>query len=271
MTIERRRGFVRLSGHQAEELERWAYPDYTDEDRGPVENALNYDPGWRPREVQEEEQAPLPLTAADLDDIRQSAYEEGLAEGRAAGHAEGFETGRQEGVAAGHQEGLEVGREEGLAAGQEIVEQHVAHLTQVFDKLALPLQQVDKQVENQLVEMVSVLTRELIRVEVQTNPQVILSTLREAIATLPLASQSITVQLHPDDLVLVTAAYSQQELDNRRWQLLAEPGLERGDVQISAGDSAVDYRMEDRVRYLLTQFLGMNQRPADNASQDAAQ
>ncbi|KKD01160.1 flagellar assembly protein FliH [Photobacterium halotolerans] len=271
MTIERRRGFVRLSGHQAEELERWAYPDYTDEDQGPVENALNYDPGWRPREMPDEEQAPQPLTAADLDEIRQSAYEEGLAEGRAAGHDEGFEAGHQEGVSAGHQEGLAAGREEGLADGQGIIEQHVAHLTQVFDKLAQPLQQVDQQVESQLVDMVSVLTRELIRVEVQTNPQVILSTLREAIATLPMAAQSVTVQLHPEDLALVSAAYSQQELDNRRWQLQAEPGLERGDVQLSAGDSAVDYRMEDRIRHLLNQFLGMNQRPADVSAQDTVE
>ncbi|MDO6705191.1 flagellar assembly protein FliH [Photobacterium sp. 1_MG-2023] len=261
MTMERRRGFVRLSGHQAEELERWAYPDYSDEDQGPVENALNYDPSWRPREPVSEEPEPQPLTAADLEDIRQSAYEEGVEEGRAAGHAEGFEAGHQEGLAAGHLEGMEAGREEGLAVGQGTIDEHVASLNAIIEKLATPLQQVDQAVEQLMVEMVVALTRELIRVEVQTNPQMILSTVREAVASLPLASQHITVQLHPEDLALIQAAYSTQELENRRWQLQSEPGLSRGDVQIAAGDSTVDFCIEERIRHLLAQFLGMNRQP----------
>lgn len=271
MTMERRRGFVRLSGHQAEELERWAYPDYTEADHAPADNALNYDPSWRPAVIDTDEPEPQPLTAAELEDIRQSAYEEGLDEGRAAGHAEGFETGRQEGVAAGHQEGLEAGREEGLAAGQAVIDTHVASLTDIVNQLAEPLRQVDNEVESQLVNMVLALTRELIRVEVQTNPQVILSTVREAVAALPLASQQLTLQLHPEDLALVESAYGQQELENRHWQLLAEPGLSRGDVQVAAGDSSVDYRMEDRIRHLLSQFLGMNNRPADEAPQESGE
>ena len=86
---ERRRGFLRVSEHQAQELERWAYPDYSPEHEGMTENALNYDPQWQVEPLDEEPELP-PLTAADLDDIRHSAYEEGIAEGRAAGHSEGL-------------------------------------------------------------------------------------------------------------------------------------------------------------------------------------
>ncbi len=98
MSTDRRRGFLRVSEHQAQELERWAYPDYADEQVVPLDNAISYDPQWQPELLEEEEeQGPPPLTAADLEDIRHSAYEEGLAEGRAAGHAEGVETGKAEG------------------------------------------------------------------------------------------------------------------------------------------------------------------------------
>ncbi|MDO6532991.1 flagellar assembly protein FliH, partial [Vibrio splendidus] len=71
MSTDRRRGFMRVSEHQAQELERWAFPDYAEEQLEPRDNAMNYDPQWEPEPLEpEEEPGPPPLTAADLDDIR---------------------------------------------------------------------------------------------------------------------------------------------------------------------------------------------------------
>ena len=259
MSTERRRGFLRISDHQAQELERWAYPDYTDEVQGPVENAINYDPHWPPEPLEEEEeQGPPPLTAADLEDIRHSAYEEGLAEGRAAGHAEGLEAGHAEGLEAGKAEGIETGLQQGLEQGQAQINEHVAHLTALIDKLALPLQQVDSEVESQMVNLVTSLARELIRVEVQTNPQAILNTIREVVGALPIAGRQTRLSLHPDDLALVKEAYGEESLAERQWTLQAEPALCRGDLQVHSADSSVDYLIEDRIRHLLLQFSGAN-------------
>ena len=63
------------------------------------------------------------ITAEEVEAIRQAAWEEGLAEGRAAGFAKGLEEGKLEGLQQGHQAGLEQGREEGLAMGRDQVEQ----------------------------------------------------------------------------------------------------------------------------------------------------
>lgn len=259
MSIDRRRGFLRVSEHQAQELERWAYPDYTEEHSEPVDNAINYDPQWQPEHLEEEEeQGPPPLTAADLEEIRRSAYEEGLNEGRAAGHAEGLEAGHAEGLEAGKAEGLEAGLQQGLEQGQAQISEHVAHLTALIDKLATPLQQLDNEVESQVVNLVGSLTRELIRVEVQTNPQVILNTIREVIGALPIAGRHTTLSLHPDDLALVKEAYGEDNLADRQWTLQAEPALNRGDLQVQSGDSSVDYFIDDRIRHLLQQFNGAN-------------
>lgn len=259
MSTERRRGFLRVSEHQAQELERWAYPDYADEQEAPLDNAINYDPQWQPElPEEEEEQGPPPLTAADLEDIRHSAYEEGLAEGRAAGHAEGHEAGRAEGLEAGMQEGLQQGLQQGLEQGQAQISEHVGHLTQLIEKLAAPLQQIDSEVENQVVNLVASLTRELIRVEVQTNPQVVLNTIREVIGALPIAGRQTLLSLHPDDLALVKEAYGEDNLAERHWSLQAEPSLSRGDLLVQSGDSSVDYYIEDRIRHLLQQFNGTN-------------
>ncbi|MEJ2764152.1 flagellar assembly protein FliH [Photobacterium sp. MCCC 1A19761] len=259
MSLERRRGFLRVSEHQAQELERWAYPDYADEQQGPVDNALNYDPQWHP-ELEEvpEEQDPPPLTAADLEEIRHSAYEEGLAEGRATGHAEGLQAGHEAGLVSGHQEGFEQGLAQGLEQGQSQITEQVSHLTSLIEQLAMPLQQVDAEVEQQMVSLVTSLARELIRVEVQTNPQIILNTIREVMGALPIAGRKVQMNLHPDDLTLVKDAYGADNLAERRWTLQAEPSLNRGDLQVVSGDASVDYLIEDRIRHLLQQFQGAN-------------
>ncbi len=93
--------------------------------------------------------------------------------------------------------------------------------------------------------MVTSLTRELIRVEVQTNPQVILNTIREVIGALPIAGRQTQLSLHPDDLALVKQAYGEDNLAERHWTLQAEPALNRGDLQVHSGDSCVDYYIED--------------------------
>lgn len=259
MSIDRRRGFLRVSDHQAQELERWAYPDYADEPQGPSDNALNYDPQWPPEPEEEaEEQGPPPLTAADLEEIRHSAYEEGLAEGREAGHAEGLQAGHEAGLEAGRQEGLEQGLAQGMEQGQAQITEQVTHLTALIEKLATPLQQVDAEVENQMVSLVTSLTRELIRIEVQTNPQVILNTIREVMAALPITGQQTQLNLHPDDLAVVKDAYGEENLSERQWTLQAEPSLTRGDLQVVAGNSSIDYLLEDRIRHLLQQFQGAN-------------
>ncbi|WP_255526686.1 flagellar assembly protein FliH [Photobacterium sp. BZF1] len=269
--MDRRRGFLRVSEHQAQELERWAYPDYSPEQEGMTENALNYDPEWQVEPLDEEPELP-PLTAADLDDIRHSAYEEGIAEGRAAGHREGLEKGMQQGMEQGLQQGLEQGLaqglEQGLEQGKGQIDEQVGHLTQLIEKLATPLQQVDDAVEQQLVLLATSLARELIQVELKTNPQVILQTLREGIAALPMAGQQTTIQLNPEDLDIIKQAYGEENLANRHWTLQAEPAMNRGDLFVESGNSTVDYQMEVRLRHLLEQFVGLNSQLQPSPHQD---
>ena len=91
MNDERRRGFMRVPEHQAQELERWAYPDYShDHESG---NALNYDhqsyldqQQLQQQQLSQSEPPPPPLiTAAELEAMQQSAYDEGVEQGRQAG------------------------------------------------------------------------------------------------------------------------------------------------------------------------------------------
>lgn len=82
--------------------------------------------------------------------------------------------------------------------------------------------------------------------------------MKESVESLPISGHAITLKLNPEDVAIIRSAYGETELDCRNWTLVAEPALNRGDVQIEAGESSVNYRMEERVKNVIQSFCGVN-------------
>lgn len=260
MSGDRKRGFLRPSeDNTVEQAHSWGLPDYTSQvTQEARETALNYDPSWIPREEAAQEEEPLMLTEEQIEQIKQGAYQDGLFQGQEAGFKQGYDKGKEEGLAAGHSEGLELGKAEGVAAGEEYIKQQVDTFMELANQFANPLELMNNQVEKQLVDMVLALTKEVVHVEVQTNPQIILDTIKQSVEALPILGHAITLKLNPIDVDIVRAAYGDDELNIRNWTLAVEPSLNRGDVYIEAGDSSVSYKLEDRVKNVLQSFCGAN-------------
>jgi flagellar assembly protein FliH len=200
----------------------------------------------------------LVLTEEQIELIKQGAYQEGLHQGQEAGFKQGYEKGKEEGLVAGHAEGNEAGKLEGVTAGQEYIQQQVAVFMGLANQFAQPLELMNAQVEKQLVDMVLTMVKEVVHVEVQTNPQIILDTVKESVESLPISGHAITLKLNPEDVAIIRSAHGESELECRNWTLVSEPALNRGDVQIEAGESSVNYRMEDRVKNVIQNFCGVN-------------
>jgi len=266
MSGERKRGFIRLgSDENIGQAKKWGLPDYTPETRQQAqETAMNYDPGWIPSFDEPEFEAPAVLTEQEIELIRQAAYQEGIEQGKAEGYQEGFKLGQEAGHKVGQEQGFQTGSEEGLAAGHEVIQQHVQVFMNLANQFAQPLELMNAQVEKQLVDMVLSLVKEVVHVEVQTSPQVILDTVKASVEALPISGHAITLKLHPEDSDIIRQAYGEHEIDSRNWTLVSEPALSRGDVQIEAGESSVNYRMEDRVRQVLQSFCGTNRHQKGN-------
>ncbi|RJG49024.1 flagellar assembly protein FliH [Motilimonas pumila] len=240
-------------------------------------NALNMKTDWfkQIEEPVEEEQVPAPPTLEEIEAIRTDAFDEGFKEGQAAGFAKGEEEGRLEGLGKGHEEGLMQGLQQGLELGAEQIATQSGQWQVLTEQLHFPKLQLDKQIELELVQLAMALAQQIVKVEVQTNPQVILAALKQAIDALPFAAQKTTLLLHPDDLVLVKAVFGDEECDKRGWSLQAEPSFNRGDCQVKTDISSVDYPLEMRVNQVLKQFLAhnseqLNDRPVEPEQQVAA-
>ncbi|CAM2747438.1 flagellar assembly protein FliH [Vibrio mytili] len=260
MTGERKRGFIRPDeDDQMVEAQRWGLPDYGNpKTKQAKSTAFNYDPSWVPDFEETEEEPALALTEEQIELIKQGAYQEGLYQGQEAGFKQGYEKGKEEGLQAGHEEGLEQGKAEGVTAGQEYIQQQVEVFMNLANQFAQPLELMNAQVEKQLVDMVLCLVKEVVHIEVQTNPQIILDTVKQSVEALPISGHPITLHLNPEDVTIIRSSYGEEDLEGRNWTLVAEPSLNRGDVQIEAGESSIHYRMEERIKNVLHSFCGAN-------------
>lgn len=264
---------VGSSDHDAKP-ELWQIPEVEVARNEEQTNALNMPHDWfnQPEIEPEEELAPpAPPSLEEIEAIRQAAYQEGFEQGQTQGYEQGEERGFNEGLERGHREGLEQGIAQGLVQGEQQINEQTAIWQQLTAQLVNPLTQLTQDVEMQLVQLALQLSQQIVRTEVTTNPQVILTALKQAIDVLPFANQAIHLHFHPDDIEMINQVYSPEECDKRGWLLISEPSLQRGDCQIKTELSSVDYPLEMRINQVLKQFLTSNNQHMKEAAVAAEQ
>ncbi|AGH82056.1 polar flagellar assembly protein, FliH [Psychromonas sp. CNPT3] len=253
-----------------DEYLQWSLPDLSDDkldkDIDNTETSLFGKPAsWyqgskNTPEVKVEE--PKPLTIDDIEEIRQSAYDDGFKEGLETGTAQGLQEGTEQGLVKGLEEGTEqglaLGTEQGLALGKEQVDVQIQQWDSLLTRLHTPLELLDENVEYQLVTLAQHLAEQICRVELKTDPKIILQALKQAVEALPLSEQTLKILLHPDDLLFVQQAYSVDVCKERGWNLNEDPTLSRGDCQIHTKTSSIDYAFNTRVDQVLKHFLQQN-------------
>lgn len=144
-------------------------------------------------------------------------------------YAESAQTGHQQGYAAGKKEGLAEGYSEGIARA----EAERRALQDILQSFMVPLQALDASVEQSLLALSLEVARQVIRHELQSQPELLLPLLREALKAVPLRSTRPEMHLHPDDLAMLEKLMP--ELVTQGVFLVADPNIERGGVILSAG------------------------------------
>ena len=253
---------VTPSREMLELLEEWAAPDVTDVKKKEYSGKTNfmgipidklYSQVVAESEVEEEEIKPL--TAEEIEQIRQNAYEEGFAQGK----SEGFAKGEEEGLEQGHEKGLEQGHQEGYQAGLMQGQNEVNHLIARWNQLAYqlyhPVEKVDKVVEKQLLNLAVTLAESVIRQESKNNSEVLLTVLHEAIASLPFNTEYAEIHMHPDDIALLRDVYDDEALIEQKWIIKEEPSYQLGDVIVMTPNSLIDRTVKQRMRQTIDKFI----------------
>ncbi len=205
-----------------------------------------------------------PLTAEQLEQIRQEAYneglEQGLVEGRQKGerlgYEDGFNEGKEEGYQEGQQQGLAEGKTQGeaqaLQEGRAKTEQKVTELTTLLTALAAPIENEKRQLEALLPELVLKLTEQIIQAELSQGSEHAMAFCQKAVDALPTGAKNITVYVSPHDLPYVEAALEQH---NESWDVQEDDELQAGGCRVESHESIVDFTLERRWQTLVDEFL----------------
>lgn len=176
-----------------------------------------------------------PPTAEEIEQIHKKAHQEGFAQGQ--------------------REGTEKGRAAGMAQGQKLVQAQVQHLKSAFDTLASPLEQLDEEIEQELLNLCMAVAKQIVRREIKTDPGQVIAVVRDAVSLLPVAAREVKLHLHPEDAALVKQSLSIPE-GEQRWQIIDDPVLSRGDCKVETESSRINATLDQRIAEIAAAVFG---------------
>lgn len=144
------------------------------------------------------------------------------------------------------QAGYAAGYEEGLAQARQEAEKIAA----LVSNLQQNLQALDQEVGEQLLDVAVTIAGQVLRQSLRVKPELLLPTVREAVAELPLHHGHPALFLNPADAALVRTQLGEQ-LSHNGWRILEDSSIECGGCRIESGASEVDATLPTRWRRVL--------------------
>lgn len=145
---------------------------------------------------------------------------------------------------------------EGLAAGRSEVREAASAEQQRLESLIAGMDEMMHEFEQRLAVYVLALSLEIAKLvtrqSLRVKPDLVLSVVREAIASLPGFPDQAVLLLHPDDVALVRTALGEDPaLAKLPWKVVEDPHIERGGCRLETASTEVDATLETRWRHIV--------------------
>ena len=148
---------------------------------------------------------------------------------------------------------LEQGRAEATAEGQQRLDDYIAdagraaagRLEAATQQLDTSLAALQQRMAQDVLQLACALARQVVRQELQSNPQTLLPVVTEALDMLVADGRPGTVRLHPDDHAQVGAALREHFAD-KALQWLPDAAVAPGGCLVEAAGAVVDGSLEKR-------------------------
>ncbi|MAA72857.1 MAG: hypothetical protein CL679_14145 [Bermanella sp.] len=244
----------RIPASEVKDSKRWNLPFWT-EPKHLVHNEEHAQDEQEEVLVEDEEIEVEPLTADQLESIRQEAFneglEQGLVEGRQKGEKLGHEDGYKEGLVQGKEEGRKLGFDSGFEQGEK---QAFSNGSEENEKQSKKLQAILSSIETQITEQKTQLTDNLpdiilaiakavITQELSQGSEHIVKLVEQALNALPLDSGELKIEVNPQDLPFIEAAIEQGDFDGVAH---ATDNIEAGGCKVHTRYSSVDFTLSSR-------------------------
>lgn len=203
------------------------------------------------------------LTVDEIEKVQQQAYDEAFSQGKKEGYDNGFKEGVSKGFDGGFEQGKTEGEKKGYDNNLHLLQKQTAELVSLLESLAEPFKDLDETVEKELVDLAIGIASQVIRREIKIDPGQIVAVIREAVSALPVASQKLTLQMHPEDAALVRGSLEIGDI-SPPWSIIEDPLITRGGCKVKTETSNIDSSIENRLAVIVATVLG-GEREEDRA------
>jgi flagellar assembly protein FliH len=180
------------------------------------------------------------LTARQLEELHQQAYQDGYDTGQSAGYADG----------------------EKLA--KDMLDKRADVLDGIIATLTQPLAALDIELVESVAELALLIARHMVRRELKSAPGEVVGVVRETLKHLPIASRGTRIRLNPEDVDIVRSALSLGD-DPTSWRLEPDPLVARGGCIVDTETSRIDATVETRLAAIASKMFGGERESDRNA------
>lgn len=155
-----------------------------------------------------------------------------------------------------HDEGFEQGHREGLQAARNEIDATLHRMEQIMQAITEPLEAVDEAVEQELLQLSIAIAKQLIRRELQADPNEVIGVVREALAALPSSARKVSIHLNPEDAKLVREELLPADDTDMLWRIAEDLSLTRGGCRVESESSRIDASVEKRINSVVAELMG---------------
>jgi flagellar assembly protein FliH len=152
---------------------------------------------------------------------------------------------QQAGEVEGRQQGFAQGHSEGYAAGLTLAREQAQSLRTLMLALPAALCAAEREVADDLLALALDIAHQVVRQALPSEPQPILTLVRELLHMEPALNGTPRLLLHADDAVLVQQHLG-DDLQSAGWRIRTDLSITRGGCRVHAASGALDATMETR-------------------------
>jgi flagellar assembly protein FliH len=160
------------------------------------------------------------------------------------------------------------GLSEGFSAGTEHITRESSSMANRIDSLLTSMQSqfeaFDKDVADAVLGLAFSLARQVVRSELDLRPELVATSVKDALQSLSLKAAFPSIYVNPDDVNLIKSVLG-EELSMRGCRIIADNTISRGGCRLESDTSTVDATIESRWERALNN-MGYNGSEYDNVT-----
>lgn len=152
----------------------------------------------------------------------------------------------------GFQQGLHEGKQAALDQQQAKLGQMDALIKAIRSKS----EDFDQKITEQLVEMTTLIAKYVIRKELITSSDAIITVVQEVISMMPAYSENMVLRVHPEDAMIIRDTFELDEKHEVSWKIFEDPSIQPGGCILSSDNSEINAELEQRIETVVNRVLG---------------